>query len=476
MKWNHVAEINERLSRLWELPPVKLSPGARTRYMEHFNKNCQKSQQMVALAKDRIPGGVQHNLALNYPHPLAVQKVDGAYMWDVDGNCYIDFLQAGGPTILGSNYRPVQEKVIELIRECGPVTGLFHEYEYKLAELVHSYMPSVEMLRMLASGTEADMAAIRLARAHTGKKKVIKIGGAYHGWSDELVYDIRSDGSGNSYAWGIPEECYANTQACPVNDLDRLRDMLKRNEQAGGTACIIIEPIGPESGTRPVEADYNRELRKLCDTFETLLIFDEVVTGFRMGLGGAQEMFNVRPDLTVFGKALTGGYPAAGAVGGSRDIMRHFAPGLDGDGRHVQVGGTLSANPLSCVAGYYALKEIAEQNACEKAAEAGDRLCRGIQALIDQYGLPFVVYNQKSVVHFDAVGNLSLCLRPETLPSIMEKLPERTQMFKEMGMALTAEGLITIAASRMYTSMADTPEVIDSALERFDRVLQSYAG
>lgn len=474
MVWNNVREITDKVNALWDMPPVKMKEQARARYLKYFDENCRGSKELVTLAKERIPGGVQHNLALNYPHPLAIKKTDGAYMWDVDNNRYIDFLQAGGPTILGSNYKPVQEKVIQLIQECGPVTGLFHEYEYKLADLVHSYMPSVEMIRMLASGTEADMAAIRLARAHTGKKKVIKIGGAYHGWSDELVYDIRSDGSRDSYAWGIPEECYANTQACPVNDLNLLYDMLKRNQDLGGTACIVVEPIGPESGTRPVELDYNQNLRKLCDEFDTLLVFDEVVTGFRMGLGGAQEMFGVKPDLTVFGKALMGGYPSAGAVGGRKDILSHFAPGLDGSGRQVQVGGTLSANPLSCAAGYFALKEIAATNACEKAAEAGDRLCRGMQTLIDRYQLPFVVYNQKSIVHFDSVGNLSLCLRPDTIPSIMEKLPERTQMFKEMGMALTAEGLITIAASRIYTSLADTPDVIEEALGRFEHALQAY--
>lgn len=164
-------------------------------YLDYYKTKCTKSRAIYENARQYIPGGVQHNLAFNYPFPLAFTKADGAYLYDADGNKYIDFLQAGGPTVLGSNYASVREKAIELINECGPSTGLLHEYEFKLAELICKNIPSVERFRMLGSGTEAVMGALRLARIKTGKSKIIKIGGAYHGWSDQMIYDLRIPGT-----------------------------------------------------------------------------------------------------------------------------------------------------------------------------------------------------------------------------------------------------------------------------------------
>ena len=202
--WQDTDKINAKLKNLLDTPIRQLNQRSLDKYNRYYNVECKTSKDMIEKAKERIVGGIQHNLALNYPFPLAMKKVEGAYMWDVDDHKYIDLLQAGGPTVLGSNYGPVKEKVIELINNCGPVTGLFHEYEYKLAELIHENMPSVESFRMLGSGTEGVMAAIRIARGFTNKKYVIKICGAYHGWSDQMVYDIRFPGSKSSYAPGIP--------------------------------------------------------------------------------------------------------------------------------------------------------------------------------------------------------------------------------------------------------------------------------
>ena len=472
-EWNDVDEINGKLNNLFTLPARKFKKEALESYMEYFETKCKKSKELAAKAKNFIPGGVQHNLALNHPFPVAVRKVDGPYMWDIDDNQYIDFLQAGGPTILGSNYKPVRDKIIELLNECGPVTGLLHEYEYKLAELINKHMPSVEMLRMLGSGTEAAMASVRISRAYTKHKKIVKIGGAYHGWSDQMVFDIRAAGIGNAFAAGIQKECYENTQAVPVNDIEALRARLKQNEQDGGTACVILEPIGPESGTRPVYKEYNRDVRKLCDEFGALLIFDEVVSGFRVGLGGAQGYFNVSPDLTVFGKALTGGYPAAGGVGGKKKIMSCLAPGLGESSDKVMVGGTLSANPLSCVAGYYAILETEKTEACIKAGAAGDRLTKGLRGLIEKYDLPFVAFNQGPICHFDSTGILNLTFTKENMAETFKVYGERAVHLNEMGMALMAGGVVTIAANRMYMSLADTDEIIDEALNRFERLLKT---
>jgi len=445
-----------------------------TKYLEYFEKKCVRSKALTDEAKQYIPGGVQHNLAFNYPFPIAIEKADGAYMWDVDGNRYIDFLQAGGPTVLGSNYAPVRDNVLKVIHSCGPVTGLFHEYELKLAKLINSYMPAVEMFRMLGSGTESVMAAIRAARTYTKKKKIIKVGGAYHGWSDSMVYGLHIPGTGRMEATGIPRGANVHTQEFFPNNLSALRRKLIANRLRGGTAAVIVEPVGPESGTRPVPFDFNQKVRELCDEFGALLIFDEVVTGFRLGMGGAQGYFGVKPDLTVFGKCVTGGYPMAGGVGGRRDVIMTFAAGIGGTGERAYIGGTLSANPLSCVAGYYALKEMERMNAPVIAGRAGDRLTKGLQAIIEKYDLPFVAYNQGSIVHLETSGVMLLDLKNPL--KTLKEIKSRRHMIEEMGAAYMANGLITLAGSRMYTSMADTDEVIDDALEGFEEVLSNAEG
>ncbi len=241
------------------------------------------------------------------------------------------------------------------------------------------------------------------------------------------------------------------------------------NRLRGGTAAVIVEPLGPESGTRPVPFDFNQKVRALCDEFGALLIFDEVVTGFRLGLGGAQGYFGVKPDLTVFGKCISGGYPMAGGVGGRADVMKCFAAGIGGTGERAYIGGTLSANPLSCVAGYYSLLEMERTNAPVIAGQAGDRLTKGLQAIIEKYGLPFVAYNQGSIVHLETSGVMLLDFRNPI--RLARELKPRKHMIEEMGAAYMSQGLVTLAGSRMYTSMADTNEVIDEALKKFEVVL-----
>jgi hypothetical protein len=470
-----VAAVYAGLERLVRGPLRKVKPAAMARYLDYFETSCPRSKALTTEAREYIPGGVQHNLAFNYPFPIAVEKADGAYLWDADGNRYIDFLQAGGPTVLGSNYAPVRDKVIELLHDCGPVTGLFHEYELKLAMLVNRLMPSIEMFRALGSGTESVMAAIRAARAHTGKKYVIKVGGAYHGWSDQMVYGLHVPGTWRFEAKGIPMGVTGRTREVYPNDLKALRRKLVQNKLLGGTAAVIVEPIGPESGTRPVPFEWNAQVRELCDEFGALLIFDEVVTGFRLGLGGAQGYFGVKPDLTVFGKCISGGYPMAGGVGGRADVMMSFASGIGGkSGEHAYVGGTLSANPLSCAAGYFALLEMERTNAPVLAGRAGDRLTKGLNDLIARFGLPYVAFNQGSIVHLETSGVMLLDLHNPV--RFLRGMKPRKHMMEEMGAAFMANGLVTLAGSRLYTSMADTDEVIDDALARFAAVLASVEG
>ena len=426
----------------------------------------------------RIPGGVQHNLAFNHPFPLVFTKAEGAYLYDVDGNKYYDFLQAGGPTVLGSNPKVVRDQVIELLNTCGPSTGLFHEFEYKLAKKVCDSVPNVEMFRMLNSGSEACMAAVRVARLATKNKNIIKMGGAYHGWSDQLAYGIRVPGSKFTQAHGVPLYIFKHTQEFFPNDLNDLERKLRFNQMRGGTAAVFIEPVGPESGTRPLDKDFNKGVERLCRKYGALLVFDEVVTGFRIGMAGAQGYFDVSPDLTVFGKVIAGGYPGAGGLGGKKEYMKYLAAGIQtGDKVHkALIGGTMAATPISCVAGYYTLEEIERTNACQKAGEMGDRITTGLQQLIKKHGLPFVAFNQGSICHLETVGTMHFSIdwgKLWKVPGVLKATSERKAVMEHMGAAYMAEGLVTLAGSRLYTSAAYTPEMIDDALTRFDRVFDT---
>jgi Glutamate-1-semialdehyde aminotransferase len=476
--WPKAETIYNELAELTSKPIYCVSDAAYKDILAYFDTKCAKSKEITAEAKNYIPGGVQHNLAFNKPFPMCMVKADGAYLYDKDGNKYFDFLQAGGPTILGSNFPDVQEEAIKLIKECGPVTGLFHEAELLLAKEINKHMPAVEKFRMLGSGTESVMAAIRVSRCATGNKRVVKVGGAYHGWSDQMVYGLKIPGSRQFLeSHGIPGGCYKTTDEVRPNDLKMLEKMLKKNKLRGGTACVIVEPVGPESGTRPVDFDYNKKALELAHKYGALFIFDEVVTGFRMGLGGAQGFFGIKPDLTIFGKIIAGGYPAAGGVGGKADYINLMAAGVAGLGKKAYVGGTLAANPLSAYAGYCCIKAIEKYNACEKAGIAGDRLAAGLKALVKKHNLPYVVYNQGSIVHLECTGAMSYDFSAmnilKSLIPMLKKKPEmlaRKVAMEEMGAAYMANGIVTLAGSRLYTSMADTDEIIDAALERFDHV------
>lgn len=468
--------VTRELDELIEKPIYSIRPGELKAYeRDYYGAKCQKSKAMIDEARTVIPGGVQHNLAFNYPFPLVFTKASGAKLFDIDGNEYYDLLQAGGPTVLGSNPPEVREKVIDLLNTCGPSTGLFHEFEYRLAKKICDSMPAVEWFRMLNSGSEGDMVSIRIARLATKKKNIIKMGGAYHGWSDQMGYGIRIPGSKWTQAHGVPHYIFRHIQEVFPNDLEALERQLKINKATGGTAAVMLEPIGPESGTWLLDKDYNQGAAELCRKYGALLIFDEVVTGFRMGMAGAQGYFGVEPDLSIFGKVVAGGYPGAGGVGGKKEYMKYLSAGLaKGPKVHkALVGGTMAATPISCVAGYYTLEEIERTNAAQKAGQMGDRLTAGLKKLIKQYNLPFVAWNQGSVCHLETVGTMHFSIdwtKPWGIPEVLRQTSRRQVEMEHMGAAYMAEGLVTLAGSRLYTSAGYTEDMIDDVLARFERV------
>ena len=278
---------------------------------------------------------------------------------------------------------------------------------------------------------------------------------------------------------GVPKNCFKYTQEFFPNDIKSLERKLWQNKFRGRTAAVLMEPIGSESDTRPLDKNFNAQVRDLCDRYGALLIFDEVVTAFRLGMGGAQGYFNVIPDLTVLGKVIAGRYPSAGGLGGKREYMGYLAAGIQSGSKKALVDGTMAANPLSSVAGHVTLCELERTNAPVIAGLAGDRLTQGLDQLIKKYDLPFVAFNQGSICHLETVGTMLFHIpwsRPWKIPGTLKNIHARKHVMEQMGAAYMAKGIVTLAGSRLYTSSADTDGVIDDALTRFERVFQNIEG
>ncbi len=468
-KASYYEEIVEKLRNIVTNPAIALPREKVKKIFAKYSEQCPRSEEAFDEAKRLIPGGVEHNLSLNKPFPIVMDRAEGCKVFDIDGNEYIDYLMCGGPIILGHNYAPLRDKMVELLQEKGPSHGVTSEWEVKAIKLIQKHMPSIEMFRFFQSGTEADMAALRIARVFTQKEKIIKIGGSYHGWSDQLVYGMHIPGTGPLEASGIPKGCLQDTIEVPPNNEKKLRRAFEKSEEKGGVAAVIVEPVGGESGTHPVHPEWNKTIREYCDQFGALLIFDEVVTGFRMGMGGAQGYFNVKPDLTVFGKIIGHGFPSAGGIGGRRDVLSVCAGGVEGVARKAYTGGTLAANPITTAACYWTIKFMEETNAPEKAAAAADKITKGMNDIFERNDLPFFVYNFKSIMHYETTSFFAVRL---TDKDALNQINLRRQYADEYQAALIINGIYPLAGTRMYVSMAHDQEAIDKTLKAWEIIVK----
>ncbi|MCW4035158.1 MAG: glutamate-1-semialdehyde 2,1-aminomutase [Candidatus Bathyarchaeota archaeon] len=309
------------------------------------------SEGLFERAQNILPSGVNSPVRAFKPYPFFVKSAQGSRLTSVDGNSFIDYCMAYGPMILGHSFEGVLD-VAKAQLSKGTLYGAPTEKEVKLGELVRELFPSMEMLRMVNSGTEATMHAIRLARGFTGKNKIIKFEGCYHGAHDYVLVKAGSGATsfGAPDSLGIPQETTKNTIVLPYNNLESLEDTLK--QQSSDIAAVIVEPVIGNAGLILPQKDYLQNLRRLTKTYGVLLIFDEVITGFRLALGGAQEYFQIKPDLTTLGKILGGGFPI-GMFGGRKEIMQHLSP----SGKVYQAG-TFSGNPVSVSAGYAVVQTL----------------------------------------------------------------------------------------------------------------------
>ena len=355
--------------------------------------NSTRSQELFAEALRYIPGGVNSPVRAFRAvggTPFFAQRAYGARVEDVDGNAYIDYVCTWGPSILGHAH-PEVIAAVKAAADRGTSFGIPNPLEVELARKICEWVPSVQKVRMTNSGTEATMSAIRLARGFTRRDKIIKFEGCYHGHVDSLLVKAGSGALtlGQPDSAGIPAALAALTLALPFNDVEALRYAFKQNK--GEIAAVIVEPIPANAGLIPPAPGYLETMRELCTANGTLLIFDEVMTGFRVARGGAQELLGIRPDLSCFGKVIGGGLPV-GALGGRAEIMDYLAPLGP-----VYQAGTLSGNPLAMAAGLAQLKVLEEQTIFAKLEKLGARLEAETRAALKSAGLDYVFYRVGSM-------------------------------------------------------------------------------
>jgi glutamate-1-semialdehyde 2,1-aminomutase len=326
-------------------------------------------------ARKVIPGGVNSPVrawgAVGGGEPFFAARGEGAYLWDAEGNRYVDWVQSWGPLVFGHADAEVVEAVQEAAAD-GTTFGAPTEREVELAEEIADAVPSVEKLRLVSSGTEAAMSALRLARGYTKRDRILKFAGCYHGHADALLAEAGSGLAtlGIPSTPGVPTGAAADTVVSPYNDLDAVAAAVERYGE--GLAAIVVEPVAGNMGVVPPAAGFLEALRALCDASGALLVFDEVITGFRVARGGAQELYGVRPDLTLLGKIAGGGLPLA-AFGGRADVMDQLAPAGP-----VYQAGTLAGNPLATAAALAVLRRLRDRGVYEQLEEAGARLEAGL--------------------------------------------------------------------------------------------------
>ena len=346
-----------------------------------------KSESLFTKAQKLIPGGVNSPVRAFTGVggvPLFVEHADGAYLFDADGKAYIDYVGSWGPMGLGHNNAAIREAVIEAASR-GLSFGAPTEMEVTMAELVTELVPTMDMVRMVNSGTEATMSAIRLARGFTHRDKIIKFEGCYHGHADHLLVKAGSGALtlGQPNSPGVPADFAKHTLTCTYNDLSTVRAAFEQYPQE--IACIIVEPVAGNMNCIPPQPDFLPGLRALCDEFGALLIIDEVMTGFRVALAGAQSYYGVEPDLTCLGKIIGGGMPV-GAFGGRKDVMDVLAPTGP-----VYQAGTLSGNPIAMAAGFACLTEVAQPGIHETLTDRTTQLANGLLEAAEDTGIPLVL-------------------------------------------------------------------------------------
>lgn len=418
-----------------------------------------KSADLFAQAQKTIPGGVNSPVrafAGVGGSPLFIERADGAYIFDADGKAYIDYVGSWGPMILGHNHVAIRDAVINAAQQ-GLSFGAPTEMEVTMAELVSKLVPSMEMVRMVSSGTEATMSAIRLARGFTNRDKILKFEGCYHGHADCLLVKAGSGALtlGQPSSPGVPADFAKHTLTCTYNDLDSVREAFAAHPQ--DIACIIVEPVAGNMNCIPPVPGFLEGLRDICDEFGALLILDEVMTGFRVSEGGAQGYYNIKPDLTTLGKVIGGGMPV-GAFGGRREVMEYVAPTGP-----VYQAGTLSGNPVAMAAGHACLSVLTKEGNEKRLANSTKRLAEGFKALAEKHGIALQTNQVGAMFGFFFTEQSSVTTFSDVAKCDIERFKRFFNLMLEKGVYLAPS-----AYEACFTSLAHGDKEIDATLEAAD--------
>ncbi|TWX70733.1 glutamate-1-semialdehyde-2,1-aminomutase [Colwellia demingiae] len=420
-----------------------------------------KSEQLFEQAQKIIPGGVNSPVrAFNGVGgtPCFIKRAQGAYIYDADDKAYIDYVGSWGPMILGHNHPAILEAVITTAKN-GLSFGAPTEIEITMAEKVRELVPSMESLRMVSSGTEATMSAIRLARGYTGRDKILKFEGCYHGHADALLVKAGSGALtlGVPNSPGIPEDFAKHTLTVSFNNIEEVKEIFAK--YADEIACIIVEPVAGNMNCIPPVEGFLEGLRKVCDQYSSVLIFDEVMTGFRVALGGAQALYNIKPDLTTLGKVIGGGMPV-GAFGGKQEIMDYIAPVGP-----VYQAGTLSGNPIAMAAGLASLTELAQGNKHQQLSSATEKLAMGLKAAAERNGVSL------SVNYVGAMFGFFFTEDKNPITTYEQATQCDGEMFKRFFHLMLDEGVYLAPSSYEtgFLSTSHTDDIIEKTLVAADK-------
>lgn len=423
------------------------------------------SQDLFSRAQKSIPGGVNSPVrAFNGVGgtPLFITNAKGPYTYDADDKKYIDYVGSWGPMILGHNHPEIKQAVLEAV-ERGLSYGAPTETEILMAEKVKELVPSIEKVRMVSSGTEATMSAIRLARGFTGRDKILKFEGCYHGHADSLLVKAGSGAltMGVPNSPGIPADFAKHTLTVAFNDIEQVKAIF--DEYKNEIACIIVEPVAGNMNCIPPVEGFLEGLRAVCDEHKSVLIFDEVMTGFRVALGGAQAYYNIQPDLTCLGKVIGGGMPV-GAFGGKKEIMDFIAPVGP-----VYQAGTLSGNPIAMAAGLKALQLLSQGNLHQELEAKSKALCEGLQQEADKARIPLTTNFVGGMFGFFFTTTESVNSYQQATECDLERFKKFFHLMLEEGVYLAPSAFEAGFISSMHTD-ADIAETISAAAKVFKKL------
>jgi glutamate-1-semialdehyde 2,1-aminomutase len=422
----------------------------------------QTSAELFRRAEQVTPGGINTSIRA-LPEPIVWQRAEGAYIYDVDGNRYVDYHAAFGPVVLGHCHPRVNRAVFEALQNLDLIGSGTTEQEIRLAEKIVQHVPSAEMVHICNTGSEATYHAVRLSRAVTGRQKLLKFQGCYHGWHDYLLMNIASPpgkvGRKDPVSAGMLHAAVDNTLVLPFNDPNAVEQAVANQSHA--IAAIILEPIPHNIGCVLPKREFIETLRRLCNTHGIILIFDEVISGFRHGLGGYQEKLGITPDLTTLAKAMANGYPCAALVG-RRDLMMRFATA----GGDVFFAGTYNAHPVGTSAALATIEEMEDGSVHHHIFRLGEKIRRGLQEIADRLGIPMTVIGYGSIfVPYFMEGPIE---------SYTDLLRNDTEKYLTFCTEMVKRGffMLPMALKRNHVSAAHTDEDIDRTLEAAEDVLR----